>query len=88
VLLCAPTGAGKTNVALLTILHALDSWRLPDGSFDYDNVKIVYVAPMKALVQEMVGNFSIRLKPFGVNVNNSGSFFFFTWLKCFFLFCK
>jgi len=87
VLLCAPTGAGKTNVALLTILHALDSWRLPDGSFDYDNVKIVYVAPMKALVQEMVGNFSIRLKPFGVNVNNSGSFFF-TWLKCFFLFCK
>ena len=30
--------------------------------------KIVYVAPMKALVQEMVGNFNSRLGPFGIKV--------------------
>ena len=30
--------------------------------------KIVYVAPMKALVAEMVGNLGARLKPYGVNV--------------------
>ena len=30
--------------------------------------KIVYVAPMKALVQEVVGNFSTRLKPFNITV--------------------
>ena len=31
--------------------------------------KIVYIAPMKALVQEMVGNFSTRLKPYGIKVS-------------------
>lgn len=30
----------------------------PDGSINGDEFKIVYVAPMKSLVQEMVGNFS------------------------------
>ena len=29
-LLCAPTGAGKTNVAMLTILHELGLHRRPD----------------------------------------------------------
>lgn len=29
---------------------------------------MVYVAPMKSLVREMVGTFSSRLKPFGVSV--------------------
>ena len=36
---------------------------------DLDAFKIVYVAPMKALVQEMVLNFRNRLEPFGVTVN-------------------
>ena len=31
---CAPTGAGKTNVAILTIMHELGLHRLEDGSFD------------------------------------------------------
>ena len=57
-LLCAPTGAGKTNVAMLTILHELGKAKQEDGSFDLDSFKIVYVAPMKALVQETVSNFS------------------------------
>ncbi|KZO96269.1 Sec63-domain-containing protein [Calocera viscosa TUFC12733] len=69
ILLCAPTGAGKTNVAMLCILNELNKHRDPStGAFDLDAFKIVYVAPMKALVQEMVGNFGTRLKPFGVKV--------------------
>jgi pre-mRNA-splicing helicase BRR2 len=67
-LLCAPTGAGKTNVAMLAILHELGLHRRPDGRLDTAAFKIVYVAPMKALVAEMVGNLGARLKPFGVNV--------------------
>lgn len=38
------------------------------GHIDLDSFKIVYIAPMKALVQEMVGNFGNRLKPYGVQV--------------------
>ncbi|KAI7862372.1 Sec63 Brl domain-containing protein [Spinellus fusiger] len=69
VLLCAPTGAGKTNVAMLTILHELDRNRDPETNvIDLDAFKIVYIAPMKALVAEMVGNFSRRLKPYNVQV--------------------
>lgn len=67
-LLCAPTGAGKTNVAMLTILHELGLRKQADSTFDLSNFKIVYVAPMKALVAEMVGNFSQRLEPYGVTV--------------------
>ncbi|KAF7338196.1 putative ATP dependent RNA helicase [Mycena venus] len=69
ILLCAPTGAGKTNVAMLTILNELGKYRDEEtGTFDLNAFKIVYVAPMKALVQEMVGNFSTRLKVFGIKV--------------------
>ncbi|KAI8064474.1 Sec63 Brl domain-containing protein [Gongronella butleri] len=69
VLLCAPTGAGKTNVAMLTVLHELGKHRDEEtGQFDLDAFKIVYIAPMKALVQEMVGNFSTRLSCYGVKV--------------------
>ena len=43
--------------------------RRPDGSIDKDAFKVVYVAPMKALVAEMVGNFSKRLtEAYGINV--------------------
>jgi pre-mRNA-splicing helicase BRR2 len=38
------------------------------GTFDVDAFKIVYVASMKALVQEMVGNFTKRLSSFGIQV--------------------
>jgi pre-mRNA-splicing helicase BRR2 len=68
-LLCAPTGAGKTNVAMLTILHELGKNRDPEtGLIDLDAFKIVYISPMKALVAEQVGNFSHRLKPYGISV--------------------
>merc|ERR1719305_1800602 len=67
-LICAPTGAGKTNIAMLCVLHTLMNNRSPDGSFNLDNFKIVYIAPMKSLVQEMVLNFSQRLELFGIKV--------------------
>jgi len=67
-LICAPTGAGKTNCAMLTMLHEIGMQRGPDGDIALDAFKIVYVAPMKALVQEMVLNFGKRLEPFGIQV--------------------
>ncbi|KAJ9550083.1 hypothetical protein OSB04_022626 [Centaurea solstitialis] len=67
-LLCAPTGAGKTNVAMLTILQQIGLHMNEDGSFNHSDYKIVYVAPMKALVAEVVGNLSNRLKHYGVTV--------------------
>ncbi|KAI8023820.1 DExH-box ATP-dependent RNA helicase DExH12 [Camellia lanceoleosa] len=54
ILLCAPTGAGKTNVAMLTILEQIALHRNEDGSFNHSNYKIVYVVPMKALVAEVI----------------------------------
>jgi pre-mRNA-splicing helicase BRR2 len=66
-LLCAPTGAGKTNVAMLTILQQI-GLHMKEGVVDNTGYKIVYVAPMKALVAEVVGNLSNRLKPYGVVV--------------------
>ena len=67
ILLCAPTGAGKTNVAVLTILQQI-GMHMPDGEFDNTKYKIVYVAPMKALVAEVVGNLSKRLAGYNVTV--------------------
>lgn len=67
-LLCAPTGAGKTNVALLCMLNEIGRHRNVDGIIDYSKFKIVYVAPMKALVQEVVQSFSKKLAPFQISV--------------------
>eukprot|EP01083_Nonionella_stella_P140495 430948_1 len=67
-LLCAPTGAGKTVVAQLCMLREIGLNRNKDGSINLDGFKIVYVAPMKSLVREMVNNFSKRFKAYGVNV--------------------
>ncbi|KAJ3424314.1 u5 small nuclear ribonucleoprotein 200 kda helicase [Anaeramoeba flamelloides] len=70
ILLCAPTGAGKTNVAMLSILHEIRmNTDLETGEIKLDEFKIVYIAPMKSLVQEMVGNFSNRLSSYGITVN-------------------
>ncbi|KAK4050583.1 putative steryl acetyl hydrolase mug81 [Microbotryomycetes sp. JL221] len=74
-LVCAPTGAGKTDVALLTILRCLSSLssvplhsnekpRLPPPS----QYKIIYVAPLKALAAEITLKFAKRLSWAGVKV--------------------
>ncbi|KAM7531443.1 LOW QUALITY PROTEIN: hypothetical protein LguiB_034853 [Lonicera macranthoides] len=61
ILLCAPTGSGKTNVAMLTILQQIALNRNEDGSFNHSSYKIVYIAPMKALVAEVTTKEHIRL---------------------------
>jgi antiviral helicase SLH1 len=82
-LVCAPTGAGKTDVAMLTVLRTI---KMHARSLDptlgetsngrtgnlfgirYDDFKIIYVAPMKALASEIVAKFSKRLRYLGVKV--------------------
>lgn len=66
-LVCAPTGAGKTNVAMLTIVHTIRDFA-DQGIIHRDQFKIVYVAPMKALAAEMTENFSRKLKPLKIIV--------------------
>ncbi|SMR51251.1 unnamed protein product [Zymoseptoria tritici ST99CH_1E4] len=69
-LICAPTGSGKTNVAMLTMLREIGKHRDPDtGAFDLAAFKIIYIAPLKALVQEQVGNFGKRLEAYGIAVS-------------------
>ncbi|XP_034330899.2 U5 small nuclear ribonucleoprotein 200 kDa helicase [Magallana gigas] len=68
-LLCAPTGAGKTNVALLCMLREIGKHINADGTINTDEFKIIYVAPMRSLVQEMVGSFGERLKSYGIRVD-------------------
>ncbi|KAI0211862.1 Activating signal cointegrator 1 complex subunit 3 [Lamellibrachia satsuma] len=68
-LLSAPTGAGKTNVALLTMLREVGKHINSDGTINVDEFKIIYVAPMRSLVQEMVGSFRKRLSSYGITVD-------------------
>nr|XP_026654979.1 U5 small nuclear ribonucleoprotein 200 kDa helicase-like [Zonotrichia albicollis] len=39
-----------------------------DGTINVDEFKIIYIAPMRSLVQEMVGSFSKRLATYGITV--------------------
>ncbi|KAK5113048.1 hypothetical protein LTR62_003627 [Meristemomyces frigidus] len=69
-LICAPTGSGKTNVAMLAMLREIGKHRNPaTGDINLDEFKIVYIAPLKALVQEQVGNFGKRLEAYGIQVS-------------------
>lgn len=45
-------------MALLCILREISKHINPDGTINVDEFKIVYIAPMRSLVQEMVGNFT------------------------------
>ena len=66
-LVCAPTGAGKTNIALLAMLHSIKQY-LHMERVKIDEFKIVYVAPMKALAAEIVSKMSERLSGVGMVV--------------------
>ncbi|XP_014260585.1 activating signal cointegrator 1 complex subunit 3 [Cimex lectularius] len=66
-LICAPTGAGKTNIALLTVMHTIRE-HIDNGIIKKEHFKIVYVAPMKALAAEMTANFNKRLNCLGITV--------------------
>ncbi|KNC55280.1 U5 small nuclear ribonucleoprotein helicase [Thecamonas trahens ATCC 50062] len=68
-LICAPTGAGKTNIAVLTILNTIAKYRNPaTGVIDTSAFKVVVTSPMKSLVAEQVQSFSARLAPLGITV--------------------
>lgn len=67
-LICAPTGAGKTIVAIIAILKELFSHQQGEGVLDLRNSKIIYLAPMKALAVEIVGGLQSRLENLGVTV--------------------
>ena len=68
-LICAPTGAGKTNCAALAILRTISQFRDPEtGYIDRDAFKIIYVSPMKALVQEQVNAFGKRFASLDIRV--------------------
>jgi pre-mRNA-splicing helicase BRR2 len=67
-LVCAPTGAGKTNIALLTMLQVIGKYINKSGKVELNKFKMVYIAPMKALVSELVGNFNSKLEPLGIKV--------------------
>ena len=81
ILVCAPTGAGKSDIAILTILNTikqhsnadeLSDLRLNEENekivIDLDAFKIIYVAPLKALAAEIVDKFNKRLNWLGVKV--------------------
>uniref|UniRef100_A0A8C6UZC2 Small nuclear ribonucleoprotein 200 (U5) n=1 Tax=Neogobius melanostomus TaxID=47308 RepID=A0A8C6UZC2_9GOBI len=68
-LVCAPTGAGKTNVALMAMLREIGKHINVDGTINVDDFKIIYIAPMRSLVQEMVGSFGKRLASYGITVS-------------------
>lgn len=69
-MICAPTGAGKTNVAMLTIVaHFRDKGILGNkinsvhhNSGFEQGKKVIYIAPMKALAQEVVEKFDSKLR--------------------------
>lgn len=61
-------GAGKTNIAMLTIVNEIKKHIDGSGVLHKDEFKIVYIAPMKALASEMVENFSKRLDQLGIVV--------------------
>ena len=41
-------------------------------TFDFVSFKVIYIAPMKALVREVVGNFTNCLKHYNMKVGESG----------------
>ncbi|KAG8899961.1 hypothetical protein FRB99_006340 [Tulasnella sp. 403] len=73
-LICAPTGAGKTDIAMLSILRVLDQYRTEESaatiaaSIRKDDFKIIYVAPMKALAAEIVRKLGKRLAWLSIRV--------------------
>uniref|UniRef100_A0A0V0J941 Activating signal cointegrator 1 complex subunit 3 n=1 Tax=Schistocephalus solidus TaxID=70667 RepID=A0A0V0J941_SCHSO len=67
-LICAPTGAGKTNTAMLTVVRLIREHLNEDFVLDLKSFKVVYMAPMKALAAEMTATFSKRLNPLGIKV--------------------
>ncbi|KAL5370072.1 U5 small nuclear ribonucleoprotein helicase, Pre-mRNA splicing helicase BRR2 2 [Cryptosporidium parvum] len=79
VLVAAPTGSGKTNIALLAILRSISDF-VGINTLDSDSVsehykepdpikfKIVFIAPMKSLVSEITRKYSVALQELRIKV--------------------
>jgi antiviral helicase SLH1 len=76
-LICAPTGAGKTDAAMLSILNTIAKNTIPNPIEEPDatdftvlseDFKIIYVAPMKALAAEITEKLGKRLAWLGIKV--------------------
>lgn len=76
-LICAPTGAGKTDTAMLAILNAIghnirpnpaENPEVTNFTVDSEDFKVIYVAPMKALAAEITEKLGKRLAWLGINV--------------------
>lgn len=76
-LICAPTGAGKTDAAMLAILNAISRNISPNPvdnpdattfAISSEDFKIIYVAPMKALAAEITQKLGKRLEWLGIQV--------------------
>ena len=76
-LICAPTGAGKTDAAMLAILNAISHNLTPSpmdepSALDFlvnsEEFKVIYVAPMKALAAEITEKLGKRLAWLGIQV--------------------
>lgn len=76
-LICAPTGAGKTDAAMLAILNTIgnnitpnpfDDQNAADFVVNSEDFKIIYVAPMKALAAEITEKVGKRLAWLGIQV--------------------
>ena len=76
-LICAPTGAGKTDAAILAILNAIgpnltpspvDEPSASEFMINSEEFKVIYVAPMKALAAEITEKLGRRLAWLGIQV--------------------
>ncbi|KAF1744996.1 hypothetical protein MXB_4405, partial [Myxobolus squamalis] len=66
-LICAPTGAGKTYIALLTVLRELKLC-FNEKKIKINEIKVVYIAPMKALASEITQKFIKSLSFLNLNI--------------------
>ena len=79
ILITAPTGAGKTNIALVTILREINrELKLKNMSeipanFDFSSIvwdfKILFLVPLKALANEFLNKFTSQLGYFNLVIN-------------------
>lgn len=65
----APTGSGKTALFELCILRLLSRFLTSEWRFNLikGTLKTIYIAPMKALVQEKMRDWQTKLGPLGIN---------------------
>ena len=78
-LITAPTGAGKTNIALVTILREIEkelklkNMNNIDDKFDFSkfkwDFKVLFLVPLKALANEFINKFTEQLGYFNLVIN-------------------